>query len=87
MVQWLRPHASNAGGTGSIRGWGTKIPHAMRPKNKERKKKEIPRVLGALHQEPGRKTKFLIMSLNHNVGRKEVKRVSGEPQGRESLVL
>ena len=27
-VQWLRLHASNAGGTGSIPGQGTKIPHA-----------------------------------------------------------
>ena len=30
MVQWLRLHASNAGGAGSIPGWGTKIPHAAR---------------------------------------------------------
>ena len=69
VVQWLRLHASNAGGTGSIPSWGTKIPHVMRPKDKERKKKEIPRVLGALHQEPGTKTKslFLIMSLYHNM--------------------
>ena len=28
-VQWLRRHASTAGGTGSIPGPGTKIPHAM----------------------------------------------------------
>ena len=28
MVQWLRPHTPNAGGTGSIPGQGTKIPHA-----------------------------------------------------------
>ena len=27
-VQWLRLHASTAGGAGSIPGWGTKIPHA-----------------------------------------------------------
>ena len=27
-VQWLRVHASTVGGTGSIPGWGTKIPHA-----------------------------------------------------------
>ena len=27
-VQWLRLCASNARGTGSIPGWGTKIPHA-----------------------------------------------------------
>ena len=29
VVQWLRLHASNAGGTGSIPGQGTKIPHAV----------------------------------------------------------
>ena len=28
-VQWLRLHASTAGDTASIPGWGTKIPHAM----------------------------------------------------------
>ena len=29
MVQWLRLHASNARGMGSVPGQGTKIPHAM----------------------------------------------------------
>ena len=29
VVQWLRLHASTAGGMGSIPGWGTKIPQAM----------------------------------------------------------
>ena len=29
LVQWLRLGISNAGGTGSIPGWGTKIPHTM----------------------------------------------------------
>ena len=28
-VQWLRLHASTAGGVGSIPGQGTKIPHAV----------------------------------------------------------
>ena len=28
VVQWLRLHASTAGGMGSIPGLGTKIPHA-----------------------------------------------------------
>ena len=28
-VQWLRLHASNAGGTVSIPGWGTEIPHGV----------------------------------------------------------
>ena len=27
-IQWLRLHTSNVGGTGSIPGRGTKIPHA-----------------------------------------------------------
>ena len=35
VVQWLRLHASNAGGTGLIPGQGSKIPHGERPK-KER---------------------------------------------------
>ena len=29
-VQWLRLHASNAGGPALIHGQGTKIPHAAR---------------------------------------------------------
>ena len=29
VVQWLRLHDTNAGGTCSIPGWGTKIPYAM----------------------------------------------------------
>ena len=35
VVQWLRPHASNAGGTSSIPGRGTKIPHATQQKKKK----------------------------------------------------
>ena len=39
VVQWLRPHAFNAGGTGVIFGWGTKIPRlAVQPKNKTKQK-------------------------------------------------
>ena len=36
MVQWLRLHTSNAGGTASIPGWGAKIQHTAGsgPKNK-----------------------------------------------------
>ena len=39
VVQWLRIHASTAGGTGSIPGWGTKISHATHSaaKNKNNK--------------------------------------------------
>ena len=29
VVEWLRLHASNAGGAGSVPGLGTRIPHAM----------------------------------------------------------
>ena len=41
VVQWLRLHASTAGGTGSIPGWGTKIPHATwhGPEKKKKKRK------------------------------------------------
>ena len=38
VVHWLRLHASNAGGMGSIPGGGTKIPHAMWHGQKEKKK-------------------------------------------------
>ena len=34
MVQWLRFHASTAGSTGLIPGWGTKIPHAAQCRQK-----------------------------------------------------
>ena len=37
-VQWLRLHASTAGGTGSIPGWGTKIPQAVQCRQKKKKK-------------------------------------------------
>ena len=36
MVQWLRLHTSNAGGMGSIPGWGTKIPCATQQKKKKK---------------------------------------------------
>ena len=37
MVQWLRLHAPNAGGTSSIPGQGTKIPHATQLSQKKKK--------------------------------------------------
>ena len=40
VVQWLRLHASNAGGAGSIPDRGAKIPHASRPKNQNIKQKQ-----------------------------------------------
>ena len=36
MVQWLRPPASNAGGSDPTADWGTKISHAA-TKNKKQK--------------------------------------------------
>ena len=46
-VQWLRHHASTAGGMGLIPGWGTRIPYTMWPKG--RKKKEDPEAPGPFH--------------------------------------
>ena len=47
MVQWLGLCASTAGGTGSVPGGGTKIPHASRQsqevKNKPVKLKNTPK--------------------------------------------
>ena len=39
VLQWLRFHASNAGGPGSIPGQGIRIPHAMGHGQKEEKEK------------------------------------------------
>ena len=39
-VQWLKTLPSNAGSTGSIPGWGAKIPHALWPKNQNIKRKQ-----------------------------------------------
>ena len=35
LIQWLRLCVSNAGGVGSIPGWGTKILHAMQGDQKK----------------------------------------------------
>ena len=47
MVQWLRLHASNPRGVGSIPGRGTKIPHAawrgQENVKKKRKNKKKPK--------------------------------------------
>ena len=40
VVQWLRFHASNAGGMGSIPGRGTKIPHGILVEKIQKKKKK-----------------------------------------------
>ena len=36
----VKTSPSNAGGAGSIPGWGAKIPHASRPKNQNIKQKQ-----------------------------------------------
>ena len=36
----VKTSSSSAGGTGSIPGWGAKIPHASRPKNQNIKQKQ-----------------------------------------------
>lgn len=41
-AQWLRLHSSNAGSTGSIPGWVTKILHAVKYiQNVKKKKKKL----------------------------------------------
>ena len=38
VVEWLKLHASTAGGSGSIPGQGTKIPYAAQHNQKKKKK-------------------------------------------------
>ena len=40
VVQWLRLCASNAGGMGSIPGWGSSACHVVWPKKKKKKKEK-----------------------------------------------
>ena len=47
VVQWLRLRSADAGGAGSIPGWGTRIPRALRFGQKKKKKK---RWSGGLHK-------------------------------------
>ena len=49
-VQWLRLRASNAGGAGSIPGWGTEILHAVRCSQKK-KRKEKEKIVNVTHSE------------------------------------
>ena len=53
IVLRLGPHASNAGGIGSIPDQGTKIPHATQGKKKKklRKTKQTPSSVRALHSQ------------------------------------
>ena len=41
-VQWLRLCISNEGDMGSVPGWGTKIPQAVRHGKKKKKKELLP---------------------------------------------
>ena len=47
VVLWLRPHASSAGGTDSVPGWGIKIPHAACRCQKVKEKTTTKSVLDA----------------------------------------
>ena len=38
VAQWVRLHASNAGGVSLVSGGGTKIPHASQSNQKKKKK-------------------------------------------------
>ena len=40
MVQWLRFRPPDAGGTGSIPGWGTRIPHPATRTSQQKRKRE-----------------------------------------------
>ena len=42
-VQWLRLHASTEGVTGSIPGWGSKIPQAVQCGQKKKERKSVKR--------------------------------------------
>ena len=48
MIQWLRLYAPNAGGLGSIPGWGTKISYAIKHGQKKKKDK-VPACEGGAH--------------------------------------
>ena len=48
VAQWLRLHASTAGGTGSTPGWGTKILNVEQPKNLKKKNKRTKRFTGLI---------------------------------------
>ena len=41
VVQWVRLHASSAGGAGLIPGWGPKIPHTAQYGQKEKNKMDV----------------------------------------------
>jgi hypothetical protein len=42
VVQWLRHHASNAGGVSLIPGWGPKIPRAAWCSQKRKEEQRVP---------------------------------------------
>ena len=53
VVQWLRLHASTAGGQSSISGWGVKIPHATSCGQKKKKDLREVKVLVVGSKPPG----------------------------------
>ena len=50
MVQGLGPHTFTAVGTGLIPGQGTKIPHAIQPKKKKKKRKFLKQNKNTIYQ-------------------------------------
>ena len=38
MFHWLRLHVSNTWNSGSVPGWGTKLPHAMQCSQKKKRR-------------------------------------------------
>ena len=65
MVHWLGLHASTAGGTASIPGWGTKIPHAARCGKKKKLSclSSGPQPLHPSTKKNNNKSLFLIINL------------------------
>ena len=52
MVQWLRLCTFNAEGLGSIPGWGTKMPHAVRNSQKQTDPQTHPKTKQQQQKEP-----------------------------------
>ena len=66
-VQWLRLHASNAVGLGSIPGQGTKIPHAVWHGQKKEHKGHLDTILDSAIR-PGLAGNHLSKALNERKG-------------------
>ena len=54
MTQWLRLYSSTAWGTGSIPGWGTKIPYAMCHGKKKQNQKNYKTLMEKIREQNNR---------------------------------